>query len=351
MGELAILTRMPPKLHPRLEKSATCGKSMFLGALRTFALGPFLVAAFLGAGSQPASAQRGPAPEKETITEGTLIQIETPGRQDLSGQYTVEPGGVIQFPLIGRILVLNRSPEELSEDLSRRYSLIDRSIPHVSVTLVHQREDRIYILGGVLVPGAYGFTELPTVWEAIAEAGGASDDARLSEVELIPAAGSADRTIRKIDVTGAIQAGKTDLLPRVQQGETVRVPRGPGGGGTGGPAGQVNVFGGVAHPGSLLAAQAPDLLTAVMRSGGPTPSADLTAVDIVRRSGTQVSRISVNLKNYLRDADPAGNPELRPGDSIFLQEHGRGASILSIIYGLAPLLAIVTSVAVLVRHP
>src|SRR2546427_1127712 len=136
----------------------------------------------------------------------------------------------------------------LAGPLARRYSLIDRDILRVGVALAEYRTGKIYVLGGVVRPGAYSFAEMPNVWDAMAEAGGATQDAILSAVEVIPADASSGRSTRGVDVASAIQQGRQDRPERLRPGDTVRIPRG----GMAGMADSnvVYIFGAVMTPGA-----------------------------------------------------------------------------------------------------
>src|SRR5262245_37674295 len=64
-----------------------------------------------------------------------LLQVQVWSRPDLSGQVPVEPSGEIQLPLLGSVPAANRTPEELSAELSRRYGILDAKISEVIVTV------------------------------------------------------------------------------------------------------------------------------------------------------------------------------------------------------------------------
>jgi len=156
-------------------------------------LGAALLSALLAA---PALAQGG-APGEATpdknyrIGAGDLIKIEVVGRQDMTGTQVVGLDGTISLPGIGPVKAVERTTTELSIDLSRRISLIQREIPQVIVTLVESRSRKIFVLGSVLIPGSYPLAEDASIWDAIAEAGGPTEDANLTAVEVIPSATSA----------------------------------------------------------------------------------------------------------------------------------------------------------------
>jgi protein involved in polysaccharide export with SLBB domain len=266
------------------------------------------------------------------------------GRTDVSGSFTVAEDGTVTLPIVGNVRVQGRSAPEIRSDLSRRVSLFDRSSPLVTVTVAEYKSRKIFVLGAVLLPGIYAFADMPTMWDAIAEAGGPLDDANLSSVEMIPADASGGRHTQTIDVAAAIRESRTDMLPRLRPGDTVRVPRGQN-------SSSVLIMGAITRPGPLPYDQAPDLVTAVVRSGGPTTDAKLDEVQVLRQTGTRVMRLRVNLDRYFEKGDLAGNPRLEPGDTVFLpRESGRRSNAMTYLGAATAVIGLVSSIVILANR-
>lgn len=276
------------------------------------------------------------------IGPGDVLKIEVVGRPDLSGTFTVNRDGLLSMPIVGSMDATGRTARDLATDLSRRISLFQREIPQVTVTVTESKSRRIFVLGAVLLPGSYPFGDLPSVWEAITEAGGPAEDAQLSAVEVIPGDLAGGRATQVVDVATIIRENRMDSLPRLQPGDTVRVPRGRS---LASGVTDVYIFGAVARQGSLPVEQASDLVTALIRSGGPAPDADLRGVDIVRKSGARVVRLKVSMENYLEKANTSGNPPLEPGDTIYVRRRTPGGGgIFAAIRTIGPVLALVSAV-------
>lgn len=326
------------ELFPRLRRAASCSPPR-VGSV----LGILLL--LLLAGQGLAQTSRPPAESGQEIYRvgrGDVIRVDVPGRTEMSGSFTVAEDGTITVPGLGSIRVQGRSAAEIRSDLSRRVSLIDRSAPPVTVTVAEFKSRRIFVLGAVLLPGIYAFAEMPTVWDAIAEAGGPLDDANLNSVEVIPGEGSQGRKTETIDIATAIRESRTEMLPRLRPGDTVRVPRGQN-------ASSVLLTGAVMRPGPLPYDQAPDLVTAVVRSGGAALDADQDQVQVIRQSGARVMRIRVNLNKYFEKGDASSNPRLEPGDTVFIPRKDSGRGFLSIVRDVGPVVALIASVVALAR--
>lgn len=276
-------------------------------------------------------------PRGYRIVVGDVLQVDVVGRSDISGQYPVNKDGDITLLVLGGVTAAGRTTTELGTDISRRISLISRDIPQVTVSVVQAYRRKNFVLGAVILPGSFMFSKSPTVWEAISEAGGPSDDADLSRVEIVSETQVAPTII---DLASAVQAGNLSTLPLLRPGDTVRVPRRLGV--RGGPGDFVFVFGAVGAQGSQPLSDAPDLVRALIRSG-PAADANFSEVEIVRKSGLRVVSMKVNLSDYLEKANVVGNPELQSGDTIYLtRKVGLGIWRIGGV-----LLGVLTSIAVL----
>ncbi len=308
---------------------------------------------FLGqpafAGPQDGAAET-PGSANYRIGPGDVLNVEVVGRKDLTGQYTVGQDGVLFMPLTGGISAEGKTANQLAAELARRLSLYDRDITQVNVSVSEYKSRRIFVLGAVLHPGKYSFAQLPTVWDAIGEAGGPTEDAQLSSVEVIPSETTAGRQTEIVDVAAAIREGRVQRLERLKPGDTVRVPRGlPGTGDIGTSASSVSIFGAIARQGTIPVGRQTDLMTALTQAGGPTADADLSRIKIVRRSGTHAVHMKVNLSDYIDRANPQGNPTLLPGDTVFLARHGSGG-VMTAVQIITPIVALASAIALLARR-
>ncbi len=92
---------------------------------------------------------------------------------------------------------------------------------------------------------------------------------------------------------------------------------------------QVSVTGAVRKAGEFTL-QAGWRLTDALRQAEPSDAADLSAVRLERLDGTQ---LTLNFLKFQREGDQNENPELRPGDRIFvpLQPGGRNVIVLGAV--------------------
>lgn len=156
--------------------------------------------------------------EPYRLVPGDVVNIVVLNDQSLSGEQVIGPDGFIRLPLVGAIQAAGLTLDELTEQIRRALSKFIRK-PQISVNLkqfpVSVR--RVYVLGEVKNPGVYqlppGVT--PTIFDAVALAGGFTDNADLTRVRVFLKDGqSVDLNLRDFQANGVI----------VNPGELIWVP-------------------------------------------------------------------------------------------------------------------------------
>jgi polysaccharide export outer membrane protein len=94
----------------------------------------------------------------------------------------VDSSGQIEFPLIGNIQAAGKTSNALSKDIAARLGERYLQSPQVSVIVVDATSQKVAVEGEVKSAGVYKMSGRTTLMEAIAQAGGPSDEADLSEV-------------------------------------------------------------------------------------------------------------------------------------------------------------------------
>jgi polysaccharide export outer membrane protein len=156
---------------------------------------------------------------KIMLRPGDRIRLRIWREPDLSGEFPVSEAGVITIPKLGPIEVLGRDPDSLRSEIVAGYSkyLVNSSL---EVVFVH----RVQVLGEVRNPNLYYADETMTVGDVLALAGGVTDRAKLSRLELIRAGQRVPFTLTQNTVIGesAIRSGDQILVP--QKGWIARNP-------------------------------------------------------------------------------------------------------------------------------
>ncbi|MBD1924610.1 polysaccharide biosynthesis/export family protein [Microcoleus sp. FACHB-831] len=291
----------------------------------------------------PASVNKVTAPNYY-IGPGDQIQIAVFGYEEYTGQQLVLSDGTITLPLIGTVIAANRTPGQLTKELTlrlRRY-LVD---PVVNISLVNLRPIIINVGGEVQRPGtiqlrsvtnfASNFTnptatnagvnslQAPTVSSALLEAGGVSRNADIRRVVLKRYSPTGNSPTITINLWNAIfsenaprdlilQDGDSIFVPKVRPGDALDrrlvarstfAPR----------TVRVRVVGEVKKPGEVDVPPNSSLSSAVAIAGGPTDKAKLSQVIFVRLNDDgRINEQTINLSN-LND-----NYQIQQGDVLIV---------------------------------
>jgi len=113
------------------------------------------------------------------IGVGDKIVINVYNESDLTVRARVDKLGAVNFPLLGVVIVSDKTPKQLAKELEERY--LDGYLVEPLVTVLVEEYRPFYIRGEVRLPGVYEYSLELTVDQAIAVAGGLKDRASRSK--------------------------------------------------------------------------------------------------------------------------------------------------------------------------
>jgi polysaccharide export outer membrane protein len=237
--------------------------------------------------------------ESYVLGAGDSVTIQVFDEAELSGSFTVDEDGAIDYPLVGRVDVAGVTAKALDEELTQSLAARYLKEPQVQVEVTKFRSHPVQVLGSVKKPGLVHLSGRSSVLDVIAEAGGVTAGG-VAEVRVRFADDSkADVAITLEDLMGDsgqnIQLAAGDVV-HISEGMVVYV------------SGEVNKPGAVPYSEGLTVAQA------VSKSGGAKRTARTRDAYILRGD----RRIGINLKKVLKGK--AADIELRPDDQIVLRE-------------------------------
>lgn len=263
-------------------------------------------------------AQDSPEGEVYEIGPGDVLRLNVPQLPDLDGEITVQADGTIYVQQVGEVNVAGLTVSQAEELLGRRLRLFDPAVSQVVLGVVEFNALRVFVHGAVSSPGTYNFETPPSVWEVLRAAGGPVENANLSSCRVLSVEDG--RIVStSLDLSGYLTgSGMPELVLRT--GDTLVVPL-VADGMVGVPPSQgVQVFGGVAQPTTVPLREPADLVTVLMLAGAPLAEAELNKIDWVHRGSEGRAPISqrVDLRLFLEEGLPAGNPQIYPGDVVHL---------------------------------
>lgn len=266
-----------------------------------------------------------------TIHPGDQLSVQVYGDQTLTQTVTVLNDGTIAYPLIGQVPVAGKTPSQAAATLKARLLKYVRH-PVVTIAITQLAQPNVMVLGDVKNPGKYQLRSDARLSDAIAAAGGLTDqdgnypNARIS----LPAGGITQVSLQKL-----LRQGDTSDDMRLGEGDVVYVP---------GPVQfYVNVTGAVDHPGPIQINQGDGLAVAIAKAGNSAGAqSDLNHIRLIRTDaqGKQTTE-EVNLYQALQSNDKTANVALEKGDTIFVpqtRQKPAGTIFTGLLYVLSRLI-------------
>jgi protein involved in polysaccharide export with SLBB domain len=150
------------------------------------------------------------ATARPRLQSGDKIRITVYGEDKLSGDFEIDPSGLVSLPLAGTVKAAGLTQTELETELSRKFRTEYLRNPKVTVTIASFRP--FYILGEVAKPGEYPYRSGLNIISATALAGGPTYRASKSTV-----------LIQRMGESGMKEYPMSSNVP-ILPGDLVRVP-------------------------------------------------------------------------------------------------------------------------------
>lgn len=155
---------------------------------------------------------------------GDEIAVTVYTADELSQTVTVGPDGRANLPMIGGVMVSERSESEAARAIAQRYASVLRD-PIVEVRATGFASQNVLVGGEVAEPGLYALPDARTgALEAVLLAGGFETTARRREVVILRRGANGQPMMRTVNLSDALRGGAADSVP-LARGDIVFVPR------------------------------------------------------------------------------------------------------------------------------
>jgi polysaccharide export outer membrane protein len=142
---------------------------------------------------------------------------------EVSQTVTVRPDGKISIPLIGEMVAAGLTPKQLEATIKRELSNY-LSLPEVTVIVHEVKSQRVVVAGQVAKPGSYPLQTPMTVLDAIAQAGGPLEFAKVRSIYVLRI-GPDGRPIRlRFNYKEVIKGRKLSQNVQLEPHDTLIVP-------------------------------------------------------------------------------------------------------------------------------
>jgi polysaccharide biosynthesis/export protein len=128
------------------------------------------------------------------ISGGDVLQVTVWKEEGMDREVLVLPDGTMTFPLIGTVLVADKTPAEAQEIIKKK---LQDSIPDAAVTVMVKAPQghTVSVVGQVTKPGEIVMARRMSAMEALAQAGGLTPFASKGNVFIIRRDGAEKKTI------------------------------------------------------------------------------------------------------------------------------------------------------------
>ena len=266
-----------------------------------------LVALFLGLVVATAAGQ--PVTTDYVVGPRDVLGITVFNEAPLSGRFTVESDGSINYPLIGRMQVGGKTLRAIQEDLTTRLGSAYLVDPQVTILVEQFRSQSIFVVGEVGQPGRHTLSGAMTLLEALSTAGGTTTTAGTEVIVRRPKDASASAgpvdptddtradTVARVSLVD-LQSGRVPNVD-IRDGDTIFVPK----------AEMFFVTGYVRSPGSYVWEEGMTVLRAISLAGGITERGARGRVKIVRIVGGERKEIRVQMTDLVLPNDAIEVPQ------------------------------------------
>ena len=157
-----------------------------------------------------------------TLNTGDSLEISVWKEPDLTKTVVVRPDGKFSFPLAGEVVAVGRTVAQIQQDITGR---LTKFIPEpvVTASVTGLDGNRIYVLGQVGKPGAYGINPRLNVLQALSVAGGMTPFASTNDIIVLRRAGGQQRVLpfkygdvskgRSLEQNVSLEAGDVVVVP------------------------------------------------------------------------------------------------------------------------------------------
>ncbi len=191
-----------------------------------------------GEGSAPADTRKATAASSKNVPHSAanvlvgsnfiigpddVLSVNVWKEPEISQTVTVRPDGKISLPLAGEFMASGLTPDQLQATITQRLEGL-MSRPNVTVIVHEVKSQRVVVVGQVAKPGSYTLQTPMTVLDAIAQAGGPLDYAKLKGIYVLRVAPDGHPTRLPFNYKDVIKGHNLTQNVRLQPYDTIVVP-------------------------------------------------------------------------------------------------------------------------------
>ncbi len=257
----------------------------------------------------PATAQEPEAKAASAYRAGAgdVLKVEAYTHEEISGDFAVESGGDISFPLLGRLAVEGLTTSEIADRLEE---LLEKDF-YVDVQLQVEIEEYhsqpVTVLGEVSRPGTFYLEGQTSLHSILAEAGGIKTSAgAIIELRRLRGPDDDSEPIVRVFQTQSVRSGEEGRDVILQPGDVVSVSAKQ----------RYFITGEIAKPGQYDLSPGMTLMQAISQAGGQGKFASQT-VEVHRGSDGEKEIMTFDM-SHIRKGKKS-DPAIQAGDVLIVR--------------------------------
>jgi len=246
----------------------------------------------------------------DEVAPGFEIKLSSPDDSSINGKYRIDYDGKLKLPYEVKVDTNGMTRDQLRNKIVESYSKFFKTPPHIALSVSEERY-WVDVRGLVEKPGRFLAKKDTSIDEVISLAGGLQKNANVRYVKIQQGA----NTTTTIKLSEYYAGSPDDQIPPWQGGDILffQTDRGQNHVPGENEGSYVQLIGEVRNPGEYRFVNDVDFYYYLVKAGGPTQNANLSAVQIVRQGIEGKKQMNFNLDN------PKDVPTIQSGDIIFLQ--------------------------------
>jgi polysaccharide export outer membrane protein len=241
------------------------------------------------------------------VGAGDVLRVEAYTHDEISGEFAVENGGEISFPLLGRVEAAGSTTAEIAtrlEELLEKDYYVDVQL---QVEVEKYRSKPVTVLGEVARPGTFYLEGETSLHKILAEAGGMKTTAgAIIEVRRLQLTDGAETPVVQVFQTNAVRSGEQGRAVLLQPGDVVSVS----------DKERYFITGEITKPGQYDLSPGMTLMQAISQAGGQGKFASQTVE--IHRGGEVDKEIMTFDLGQIRKGK-ASDPFVHAGDVLIVR--------------------------------
>ncbi len=253
-----------------------------------------------------------PDPNEEyLIGAGDEILVSVAGRPELSGPHVVGPDGRITLPVVGSVVVGEKSRDDAAHSIDEAAGAYYSGKMSSTVQVTKYGSNHILLLGAIEHPGVITFDQPPSLLEAITRGGSLVNADRTTQMPKKCIVYRGDDQVMNVNLSDRFDSKRALNDIHLRRNDIIYVPENQ--------ESLISVLGEVTHPGPVRLTQKDTLVSLLAEAGGVTEKAGNPLIEIVEPSTGKIQRIKFK---ELLTLQGGSDIALHDGDIIFVPRSG-----------------------------